>query len=1170
MRLERFDLRAFGGFTDAVLDLDGPGLQIVYGLNEAGKSTARAAITKFLFGFKHQEPMWDFLHLAKKLSLGALVRTDEGSAIDVIRHKRDRDPLEDASTGGAITPGRWAEITRSLSQESFEALYTFDREQLETGTVQLLESRGALGQTIFAASMGLSALHIVLSGIKAEADALFSPAGQARKPAINSALGELARARDDVRRRSIRPSGYDSARRAWEVARRSIERLSEQQRAWLAEKDRVKMLRSVLQSLAARRAALEERSGLDAEGSVAPLGWADRVTEALGEHDRLVGECSRTEQALEQARTRLADVHPDDAVLASAEAIGELVEMIGGYTEGGADRGKLEKERDAARVRALTLLGDLTHREADDAALEGIRSLLALRSDLTDAREAWLEAGNARADAETRAAECVELVSELTDELGALPAPVDPEGLRAVVEAAIDAGDLEGDVDEAQERLIDARSEFAVAAAALGLDVDATSAALAASGPSEGDVDALLDDIEALERKVHSQTERAEEASLAAQAREQELSQLLAEADLPETGALEDARARRARLWGDVKRAWIDGEPLVGAGTPFPDSSALAAAHETAAETADDVADALLRDAERTARRAQLAALIDEAHGSAETAAQEAAAVEGQIAARYEEWRAAWPSQRLPNQHSELRRYLGARADAQAASIACDRAESMLQAAVEKRERHRNAIAAELHALEVEVAPDESFAALRNRSRTLLASIDTSASKRSDLAGKLRKAERTHPRVFEAFEEAKQEEANKRAALADLLGPHADQAESPEAARTLLRKLEAIAGKVEECDSKTGRIEGIDRRLASFETKLANLLEVFPELAETTPATAVRTLDQRLTAARNADATRTERQEQVADREGEFDVLSADLAGVSERLGELAREQEIAETSDLEKEAGRARQAAELDGQIAERVQQVRDLAPGSSPEALAEEIADRDVAALDAELRNLDAQIDGLKTQEQEAREEAERCRDTLQGMERGEPASDAAARAEEARGRILEASARYTRLVLAHHLAAVAIARYREEHQDPLLRRASVILSELTDNRYQWIAASDAGSAARLAVVETGGGGKFVEQLSYGTRDQLYFALRLAALEQAVEEGGAMPVVLDDVLLNFDDLRAPVALRCLAAFGAQAQVLLFTHHRHVVEMAQNVLRPDCFAVRELTGLAP
>ncbi len=51
----------------------------------------------------------------------------------------------------------------------------------------------------------------------------------------------------------------------------------------------------------------------------------------------------------------------------------------------------------------------------------------------------------------------------------------------------------------------------------------------------------------------------------------------------------------------------------------------------------------------------------------------------------------------------------------------------------------------------------------------------------------------------------------------------------------------------------------------------------------------------------------------------------------------------------------------------------------------------------------------------------------------------------------------------------------------------------------------------------------------MSEGSRDQLYLALRLAALELQVEQGFAMPLIADDLFINFDDRRTAAGLRVL-----------------------------------------
>jgi uncharacterized protein YhaN len=62
----------------------------------------------------------------------------------------------------------------------------------------------------------------------------------------------------------------------------------------------------------------------------------------------------------------------------------------------------------------------------------------------------------------------------------------------------------------------------------------------------------------------------------------------------------------------------------------------------------------------------------------------------------------------------------------------------------------------------------------------------------------------------------------------------------------------------------------------------------------------------------------------------------------------------------------------------------------------------------------------------------------------------------------------------------------------------------------------------------------------------------LRLAYVQHYATTAEPLPVVLDDVLVNFDDERATATLRALAAFASTTQVLLFTCHDHLIALAE------------------
>jgi uncharacterized protein YhaN len=168
-----------------------------------------------------------------------------------------------------------------------------------------------------------------------------------------------------------------------------------------------------------------------------------------------------------------------------------------------------------------------------------------------------------------------------------------------------------------------------------------------------------------------------------------------------------------------------------------------------------------------------------------------------------------------------------------------------------------------------------------------------------------------------------------------------------------------------------------------------------------------------------------------------------------------------------------------------------------------------------------------------------------------------------QDAAGKAAGAARDYARLHVARTLLRRGLERFAEDEQAPLLQAASTHFRVLTGGHYVRLAEEPgekgaAALAARLANGETCS----MDRLSEGTRDQAFLALRLATM-QAMSGERRLPFLADDLLVQFDDGRAMAALRLLASLP-DVQTILFTHHRHVAEMAARVLGT---AVQELSS---
>jgi uncharacterized protein YhaN len=143
---------------------------------------------------------------------------------------------------------------------------------------------------------------------------------------------------------------------------------------------------------------------------------------------------------------------------------------------------------------------------------------------------------------------------------------------------------------------------------------------------------------------------------------------------------------------------------------------------------------------------------------------------------------------------------------------------------------------------------------------------------------------------------------------------------------------------------------------------------------------------------------------------------------------------------------------------------------------------------------------------------------------------------------------------------------ADYEAHRQPETLGEASKYLEKLTAGQYKriWTPLSN-----DILLVDTAGGESLpVEVLSRGTREQLYLSVRLALVATFARRGVNLPMVLDDVLVNFDIERTRRAAEVISEFAAAGhQVFLFTCHEHMWEIFRD-LQADCRRLPRRNGL--
>ncbi|MCP5151893.1 MAG: AAA family ATPase [Chromatiales bacterium] len=1155
MRFLSLHLRAFGRFTDARLDLSGgdAGLHVVLGRNEAGKSTMLRALRGLLFGIPERTTD-AFLHPQPALRVGARLQTASGEVLECYRRKGRRDTLLDADDR-PIPDSALGALLGGVDEALFVRLFGVDHEALVAGGKELLVERGREAEALFGAGVGSGGVRAVVTGLEDEARALFAPRG--RNPEINALLSDL----QDIDRREraavLTAARWEEVRRAAERAAAEVEAAEEALTAAVDHQARLARVRRTLPGLVRRReelAALARLGDLPDLDETFPARHRDardrlrRAEESIRRIEALDGRLAAEAEALADAGD----------LVGAADVIEALRERAAAARDAAGERGRAAAAATARREEAARLLAAAWPELPVDTAT-GRRELLARRR-----RIDTLAAEDARISERARQVEAdrVEIEARLAAarrERDAMALPPAPDALRRAVEAARRLGDVDGDVAGLERELDLARDALARDAGALGLAVAQVEALLIARLPPAAAVEHAV----RIRREHQLGCARAEEALAMARgellsARER-LDALTLLGEVPDEEALAASRARRDLGWSLLRRRWVDGDDVSDAAADY-DHAPLEEAYERAVAGADLVADRLRREARQVHELATARARL----GAAEARVDESsAALEAAEAARTEHdstWSAMWAEIGQPpppaedavgwlagvDRLLELSRRVGAqveRLDARRSERArhvrrlADQVDAAVRADLEDVARLDDWLAAAERSLARDEGERSAHEALTRRIAELELQVD---------ALRRRGGAVTAERVAWS-------EAWNAATIGLDLDPHATPAEAAE-------RLEALAAALGHLDGalvEQRRVEALDRQAADLAAAVAATLPTLADdLVGASPDAAVQALGIRLDEDRERSALRRDidaRRRQAAE---ELAAARDASKAATRALAALCREARVSAADELEAVERRAAEARGLRESVAALGAQLRDAGDGLGLEALEAEAAAVDPDTLPGEIRRIDERIETeLQPRHREllaAKVHAERDFDAMAG-------EDAAAELAERRTRLVatlrDAVERYAVRRLAVALLREEVERYRAENRDPVIATTGRYFARLTDGAFRGIDTDyDADDAAVLVGVRADGAKLGVGGMSTGTRDQLYLALRLGTLAHHAERVEPLPLVVDDVLVQFDDERSRATLAVLAEFSAVTQVILFTHHHHVATLAREV----------------
>jgi uncharacterized protein YhaN len=1148
MKLEALDLIAYGPFTRQHFGFPSA-FTIVFGLNEAGKTSALRAITDGLYGIPLQTSD-DFIHPYRDLRIG-LALSDGAHRLEFIRRKANVQSLRGLDDATAVEDSELERFLKGLSRADFETMFGISHERLVQGGREIAAGKGEVGQILFAAAAGLIGLQTTLDRLEQQAGELYAP--RASSKSIHLKLRQIKEAASELRQKQVGVAVFEKNREALDDVAGRLAACDTGIEEARRESERLKRIQKALSTIAGRKLALaewRELAGVPALDSE----YSARLERA--ERDLDAANLAVRESELEMARSVEAAgalVVPGD-LLAADDRVRRLYEQKSAVEKSKQDC--IRRETDLAQSHRT--IGKQVEMLKPGLSLEQAASLepgVVVRKHVQE-----LAALAPQLEAQQRSLEgaLVSARSKVVDyDRGLTETPAPPDA--APLSRLINRARRELDFAKARQLRTDAdvnEGKLRAALAALPLWTGSGEDLEILQVPGPEAIEEMRAAFQASENAERAAREGLAQADKSLNEARTERDAVIAAHSVPTLDELRRARSVRELGWAAIQRIWRDAVTDAPEGREFLErigADDLTSGYDDAVKQADGVADRMREAAEKVERVAMLDVQIAawEERRKEASLRLEGVRTEGEgVRAR---WLESWSGAQLtPGSPAAMLNWLRKR-EAAMQFVAKLRE---LRTQLAEWEIQESGTASELRGLlavfgGVEDANDA--AGMLDRAEQALGLSEAVANRRrtleSDRQAQAREIDRIERDLSELEKSRTEWNTNWDAALRQA---GLDPGTSPAAAEAYLSAVLEIQTGLQAARELDTRIRKMHADAAAFEGEVGSLVESLdPELKRFAPEQAIVQLHQALASAKE-NLKLLQREETTKKAwEKKQKKAAGDAERASAEIARLCREAGVDDPPSARAVCERVNRRRELEKRLT-------GFQEGLSMVCGAKTIEEFIVEAEAVDPDSVPGLLDAIERRSSELRTEREALDIRRRGLEAEAlsfESADGAAIAQHISGLSGALSAdveEYVRLKTASVVLRKAIEQYRERNQGPVLEHAGRLFSAMTRSSFGGLRVESVEGKSILVGTRTDGRTVEVSGMSDGTCDQLYLALRIASLEHYFGSHAPVPFIVDDVLLSFDDERAAAALSLLNDLSAKTQIVFFTHHRHLAELAK------------------
>jgi uncharacterized protein YhaN len=1161
MRIRQLDLLRYGHFTNASIGLPRgePDFQMLLGENEAGKSTAMNGVEDLLFGIPGNSPR-NFLHEYNAMRVGAVLEKG-GDTLKLRRRKGNKDTLlgEDEtplpSGEGAIAP-----FLAGADRRFYTRMFSLDHERLRQGGKEILQAQDDVGQMLFSAGAGILGLRETLKAMEAEADALWASRRAGHRKYFQ-AQDRLEAAEASMRENVVTTTKWQSLKSAFETANEAHSVIEREIETKSAELRKLNRIRRVCRDV---RKRAESESAIKALGTVVPFDddASKTLEKAAKDEAAATGRIAALSEQIAALEAERAGLTFDETLLARAEDIAQLHDRRIQIRSGKADLPKRRAELAAAETALKRLAAELEWEGDVDHVIARIpaKAKVAVLRGLLNRRGA--QAG-ALENAKDALDEAEETLTEIVAEIEAVGTITDVSKLAMVIKAARGLGDVAGQIANSKREEEAIGTAIARALKTLHPAVKDHADLEAMRVPPLASVEAHRDACRSLEQRQRVCRERIRTAEQDRARHQKAYERITTEDRVVGADELERLRTRRDAGWSIIRRRHFEGAVVPDDEiAAFAQPEAIAQEFEAAIRGADDAADRRFDHVDAAAQLSLLSGQIREQDDLIESLTLEDAALAEERAALEAAWASMWSETGLaPRDPDAMIEWLRVRSDILELIPRLAAGQGQTASWRQREGEAKDAVLAELEALGIatEALTAKPLHLVIEAAATQERQHETAAKSARDLQEARRKAVSAVTRKRKELEQAEGEwkewTAAWEAALKALQFPGAATPETAEAQIGAIDDMREAASRIN--DLRHERIEKIERDINTFEADVAALAQaIAPELSGAKAEDAVLELDRLAAEAVRVRDLKAAKDADVAGLQEKIEACRESSGEARDIIARMQRMAAVASLEDLRTAIQRSDEMRTLTAEFERLTASLTQDGDGLSVADLAAECSGIDLDAVAAKEQTISGELKELRDRLIEARETRNTARQAFDAVGGDDKAARDAADRQAALAEMSEITEQYVRLRSAIALLQWAIDRYRREKQAPMLKRAGELFAILTCGSFQTLQLEfDDHDNAQLAGIRQDGRRVPVSGMSTGTADQLYLALRVAAVEDYLGHAEPMPFIADDLFINFDDKRAAAGFRVLGELAKKTQVLFFTHHEHLLEVARKAL---------------